>query len=169
MSVYQVDVGGRQVTVEVNGPSVRVDGRPVTARLDVPGASPVRSLVLDERAREFVATPGEGHGHWRIGIGADRLDVVALEERALAIRALGARGGKAAVAGAIIAPMPGLVVRVLVTEGERVEAGTGLIVIEAMKMENELKAPAAGVVKRVLAGPGAGVEKGAVLMELEPR
>ena len=94
--------------------------------------------------------------------------MVALDERARAIRALGTQGGKAAVAGVLTAPMPGLVVRVLVAVGERVEAGAGLIVIEAMKMENELKAPAAGTVRRVLAGPGASVEKGAVLMELEP-
>ncbi len=163
-----MDAGGRQVTVEVDGTAVRVDGRIVTARLDLPGASPVRSLVLDERAREFVATPGDGRGHWRILIGADQLDVVALDERARAIRALGAHAGKAAVAGAVTAPMPGLVVRVLVSEGERVEEGTGLIVIEAMKMENELKAPASGVVRCVLAGPGSSVEKGAVLMELTP-
>ena len=168
MSVYEVEVGGRRLTVEVTGASVKVDGRLVSARLDAPGGSPVRSLVLDERAQAFVATAADGRGEWRIVIGADRLDVVALDERARAIRAMGAAQGKAAHAGAVTAPMPGLVVRVLVSEGERVEAGTGLIVIEAMKMENEIKAPAAGVVRRVLAGPGASVEKGAVLIEMEP-
>ena len=62
--------------------------------------------------------------------------------------------------------MPGLVVRVNVAEGDTVAAGQGLVVMEAMKMENELRAAAAGTVSRVLATPGAAVEKGAVLVEL---
>jgi pyruvate carboxylase subunit B len=64
--------------------------------------------------------------------------------------------------------MPGLVVRVSVSVGDTVSAGQGLVVVEAMKMENELRASAAGVVTAVLAVPGHVVEKGAVLVELGP-
>jgi len=64
--------------------------------------------------------------------------------------------------------MPGLVVRVTATVGERVVAGQGLVVIEAMKMENELRASAAGLVTAVRAVPGTAVEKGALLVELGP-
>ena len=63
--------------------------------------------------------------------------------------------------------MPGLIVRVGVKPGDEVRAGQGLIVMEAMKMENELRAVAAGRVKAVLAQPGMAVEKGALLVELE--
>ena len=63
--------------------------------------------------------------------------------------------------------MPGLVVRVDVEPGHRVEAGQGVVIIEAMKMENELKAEADGVVSRVLVEQGQAVEKGAVLVEFE--
>jgi pyruvate carboxylase subunit B len=63
--------------------------------------------------------------------------------------------------------MPGLVVRVNVQPGDEVQAGQGLVVMEAMKMENELRAPAAGRVRAILAAPGTAVEKGAVLIELE--
>ena len=63
--------------------------------------------------------------------------------------------------------MPGLVVRVNVAEGDEVAAGQGLVVMEAMKMENELRAPAPGRVRRVLATPGTAVEKGAVLVEVD--
>jgi len=66
------------------------------------------------------------------------------------------------------APMPGLVLRVLVSEGEQVSAGQGLVVLEAMKMENELKAGAAGVVRSVRAVAGATVEKGQLLLEVGP-
>jgi biotin carboxyl carrier protein len=75
--------------------------------------------------------------------------------------------GVAAGPAPLIAPMPGLVVRVNVTEGDEVAAGQGLVVMEAMKMENELRAPAAGRVSRVHATAGTAVEKGTVLVELE--
>jgi pyruvate carboxylase subunit B len=61
--------------------------------------------------------------------------------------------------------MPGLVVKVLAEPGQEVAAGAGLVVLEAMKMENELKAPAAVKVLAVLAQPGQAVEKGQVLVE----
>ena len=63
--------------------------------------------------------------------------------------------------------MPGLVVRVNVAVGDQVAAGQGLVVIEAMKMENELRASAAGVVRAVHVEAGAAVNKGVVLVELE--
>ena len=63
--------------------------------------------------------------------------------------------------------MPGLVVRVSVAVGDQVQAGQALVVMEAMKMENELRSAAAGTVRAVLAAPGTAVEKGAVLVELE--
>src|SRR5256884_6515780 len=62
------------------------------------------------------------------------------------------------------APMPGLVVRVEVADGQRVDAGAGLVVVEAMKMENELRAPRAGVVQTVHVTAGQAVEKGAALV-----
>ena len=62
--------------------------------------------------------------------------------------------------------MPGLIVRVNVTEGDSVTAGQGLVVMEAMKMENELRSAASGTVLRVLVAPGTAVEKGAILVEL---
>lgn len=69
----------------------------------------------------------------------------------------------------IVAPMPGRIVRVLVKEGEEVERDQGLLVIEAMKMQNELRAPRTGRVERVLAAEGQGVESGALLLLLGRR
>ena len=65
---------------------------------------------------------------------------------------------------AVMAPMPGRVVRVLVAPGDTVQAGQGLAVVEAMKMENEVASPAAGVVSDVRAAAGDSVESGAVLV-----
>jgi biotin carboxyl carrier protein len=64
----------------------------------------------------------------------------------------------------VMAPMPGLVVRVAVSPGDRVEAGQSVVIMEAMKMENDLKAEGEGVVESVAAVPGQAVEKGMVLV-----
>ncbi|MBI4216072.1 MAG: acetyl-CoA carboxylase biotin carboxyl carrier protein subunit [Chloroflexi bacterium] len=69
-------------------------------------------------------------------------------------------------AGQVRAPMPGKVLRVTAEVGQRVERGQELVVLEAMKMEQSLKAPATGVVKAVLVAPGQNVAVGAVLVEL---
>jgi biotin carboxyl carrier protein len=63
--------------------------------------------------------------------------------------------------------MPGLIVRINVKPGDTVGQGQGLVVMEAMKMENELRAQAAGTVKSVNVTPGTAVEKGTVLIEME--
>jgi len=71
------------------------------------------------------------------------------------------------VAAAVVAPMPGLIVRVGVAVGDQVGAGQAVLVMEAMKMENELRAPGAGTVKAILVQPGVAVERGAVLVTFE--
>ncbi len=71
-------------------------------------------------------------------------------------------------AGAVQAVMPGSIVRVLVAKGDEVAAGDVLLVLEAMKMENELQAPFSGIVKAVHVQPGQAVEMNAVLAEIEP-
>ena len=93
--------------------------------------------------------------------------VEALDERARAIRDLS--GGAQAAPGPRVlrAPMPGLVVRVEVVVGDQVDAGQSVVVMEAMKMENELRSPTAGLVTSVRAVAGAAVEKGAILVEFE--
>jgi biotin carboxyl carrier protein len=86
-----------------------------------------------------------------------------LDERKLRMRRA---GGKFSLEGPqrIDAPMPGKIVRVLVKQGEAVAEGQGLVVVEAMKMENELKSPKAGTVAELHAVEGAAVESGAKLL-----
>jgi biotin carboxyl carrier protein len=84
--------------------------------------------------------------------------------RALAA-ALGSKGA-AVGEGMVLSPMPGRVLKVLVAEGDEVEAGAPLVVVEAMKMENELGAQRAGKVRKVHVTPGQNVESGARLVEV---
>jgi propionyl-CoA carboxylase alpha chain len=165
---YLVQLGERTVEVRVAGASVTVDGRTTRAVLSTIGGTPVRQLELDGEVHELIAERGDGPGRWRIAVGDARLDAVVVDERAEAIRGMLGRGGPAAGGGSVVAPMPGLVVRVNVEAGQRVEAGTGLLVVEAMKMENQLSAAAPGVVRRVLVAAGQAVEKGERLLELDP-
>ena len=72
----------------------------------------------------------------------------------------------AAGEGAVTAPMPGKILRILVKEGEQVKTGQGLLVLEAMKMENEIPAPKDGVVKKILVKEGDTVDTGQPLIEL---
>ncbi len=165
---YLVRVGGRDVEVVVDGSTaVMLGGRRVEARLSGVRGSPLRHLLLDGRSYEVVAVGGASPGQWRVGVGAQRLDVAVTDERAEAVRAMLGRGAAPAAGGVLTAPMPGLVVRVMVGEGQPVEAGAPLVVVEAMKMENELRAAAAGVVRRIHVSAGDAVEKGAQLVEIE--
>jgi len=162
---YIVAVNGRDYEIRVDGAEVEIAGRRYAAELrPIPG-SPLRHLVFAGGSTLLVLEPGgEGPGTWRIQDRGERYQVEALDERSRYIRSL-VGNGKAAVSGAVLkAPMPGLIVRILVEPGRRVEAGAGILVLEAMKMENELKAPVAGVVERVEVSAGQVVEKGAVLV-----
>jgi pyruvate carboxylase subunit B len=165
---YAVEIAGRVIAVEVTGTGVTVDGRPLAARLDGRPGELVRHLVLSGRSHGIVAEPGDARGRWRLSAGGERLEALVLDERARAIQAAVGRLAGGAAVGSLRAPMPGLVLRVLVAEGEEVHPGRPLVVVEAMKMENELKAAGPGVVRRVLVAPGDAVEKGAVLVELGP-
>lgn len=83
--------------------------------------------------------------------------------------AAGGAGHAALAAPEITAPMPGKVLQVLVTPGEEVETGDGLLILEAMKMENRIVAEAPAVVRRVLVAEGQMVDGGTLLLELEYR
>lgn len=165
---YAVEVAGRTFSVELEGGRVTVDGRAVQARLDEARDPYVRRLSVGDASFEYITIAGENRGTWRLLGSGERLDAVVTDQRRKAIAAALGRGARPAAAGAVRAPMPGLVVRVLVAEGDRIEAGAGLVVVEAMKMQNQLKSPAAGVVRKIHVQPGAAVEKGAVLVELAP-
>ena len=166
---YSVSVNGRTVDIEVDGDSVRVGDTTSRARiLDLDGpATPLRLLSIGEEIHRVQLRPGESRGRYTLWIDGFRFEVEALDERTRAIRELSAAAAKPAGPAPLVAPMPGMIVRVNIGEGDGVNAGQGLIVMEAMKMENELRAAAAGTVKRIHVAPGTAVEKGALLLEME--
>jgi biotin carboxyl carrier protein len=163
---YVVRVDGQEIEVEIDGDRVTVGGRIHHASLgSIPG-TPLRQLMVDGHPATLSMT-SLGAGRWAVAEAGERTELEVLDERAHHIRSLTAGSDRRKHADVLKAPMPGLVVRVQVQPGDQVNPGSGVVVLEAMKMENELKAAAAGVVRAVRVAPGEAVEKGQVLVEFE--
>ncbi len=164
MSNLQVTIDGHTYDVMLNLPSpngsgyeVEVDGQRVKVLL--PEAALLHGelewLVVDERPYEFVMDP---HLTWiKAFSGLHRLEIRDLD--AVVSRP---RSGD----GRVKAPIPGLITHIRVQVGESVEAGSSILVLEAMKMENEIRAPLSGVVTAVHVTPGQTVARDEVLVEI---
>ena len=159
-----LEIGGKKLKVELSreGPAGAlecvVDGRPMEVDAWMLQAG-MMSLVVEGRQYRCVL---DGDGVW---IGRRRVEFVVDDPRSLQGRrrvGAGAEGPRA-----VKAPMPGRVVRVLVEAGAEVAEGQGVVVIEAMKMQNELKAPKGGRVVRVAVAVGDTVGSGDVLAVVE--
>jgi pyruvate carboxylase subunit B len=163
--IYHVTIAGRAFEVEMGGEGIRVDGRPVDASLYRADGSPLAALHVDAATYPLLASR-RTKGHWALRLRGIPLDAEVIDERTKTIRDLAGVGAGPAGPRPIVAPMPGMVLRVEVEEGDTVAEGQGVVIVEAMKMENELCASGAGVVSRVLVAEGEAVEKDQVLVEL---
>ncbi|PSQ99926.1 MAG: acetyl-CoA carboxylase biotin carboxyl carrier protein subunit [Bacteroidetes bacterium QS_9_68_14] len=139
---------------------------PVTYRFEQTREAGHALLVANGRSVPLTITEA-GAGEVRVTIGGRTQTVQVKGETALLLERFGIAESAGAGEAEVQAPMPGLVVRVLVSEGDEVNEGDGLLVLEAMKMENELRAPAAGTVAALHTEEGASADKGAVLVEIE--
>jgi len=164
--IYEVKVADRVHRVELekieSGWRCKVDGQetPLDAVSTQDG---VLSLLLDGKSYEIKQ---ENTGtDFNIVVGGLRFPTQIRDPRSLRSR----RGADSGTEGVkkIVAPMPGKVVRILAQPGTAVEHGQGVIVIEAMKMQNELKSPKKGIVKKLTVHEGAAVEAGQSLAEVE--
>jgi biotin carboxyl carrier protein len=165
---YVVELNSGRKTVSIDADGVRYeDDVPIRAELSDIEGSPVRMVKLNTHVYRVVAEKRQGRGKYTLWVDGYRFETEALDERTRSIRDLSAAAAGPTGPAPIIAPMPGLIVRVNVSIGDWVEAGQGIVVMEAMKMENELRATAGGTVKSVPVGAGTAVEKGALLVELE--
>ncbi|MBS1913179.1 MAG: hypothetical protein JST22_14415 [Bacteroidetes bacterium] len=166
---YAAEVAGVKLRAVISEDGIRIDGETVGG-----------SLRDEKRLRSFTGTTAHGlEMPVYVEEGDDHEFIVYLrgeavrvhlatprDERILALRKNTMTGATSGVM--IAAPMPGFLKAMLVEEGEIVEKGRSLCILEAMKMENEIKAPARLVVKRRIAAAGTAIEKGAPLVELAP-
>lgn len=163
---YEVLIDGKAHRLELNQSEgtwhCRLDGEEV--HVDAVLARPnVISIIIDGIAYEVKReiTPTDTH----IWVKSARFAAEVRDPRSL--RSRRGRGAGSEGPQKLTAPMPGKVVRILAKEKEAVEAGQGIVVIEAMKMQNELKSPKKGTVSQILAKEGATVNAGEVLAIVE--
>jgi biotin carboxyl carrier protein len=169
--LYDVTIDGKNYRLEIERAegrwSCRLDGHQVA--VDAVLARPdVLSLRIGQQAYEIkserVAGDKDRDNDWHVWVGSARFACEVRDPRALRSRARAAddHGPRK-----LTAPMPGKVVRVLVREGDAVEAGAGVLVVEAMKMQNEIKSPKKGTIQKMLAAEGVAVNAGDVLAIVE--
>ena len=163
---YFVHVDGERLQVELNEGEVRVEGEVVDVDLAPAANSPVRSLRLGGRSLR-VLPRRNGQGCWELEVEGIRWGVEVLDRGQEAVREARRAAGHGSGPQPLRAPMPGLVVRVEVAVGDEVEVGQGIVIVEAMKMENELRAMAPARVKAIYAEKGMAVEKDTILVEFE--
>lgn len=160
----EIDIAGKTRIVEYKPGerSVTLDGAPVQVEAQIlrPG---VLSLVVEGRAWRVVLENASSEP--AVLVAGERIAYRIDDPRSLKARR--ARAGGSDGPKAIKAAMPGRVVRVLAKKGEQVEAHEGVVVIEAMKMQNELKSPKAGKIAELRVKPGDTVVAGDVLAVVE--
>jgi pyruvate carboxylase subunit B len=166
MTRYVIDLDDQTFTVTLEAGRASVDGAPlVEAHLEDIAGTPVRLVTIGGTVHRVTARREGERGRYAVRIDGRRYSVDALDERTRAIRDMAAASRPAAGPVPLHAPMPGLIIKVHVAPGDQVVVGQPLVSIEAMKMENELRATAAGRVRAVPAQAGMAVEKGAALVE----
>jgi biotin carboxyl carrier protein len=172
---FDIEAGGARRTVDVRrapgGWVVRIDGREVGA--DVVPAGSGWSLLIrpggdpDAPARSHEIAIDRREGSLIVHVDGIAVPVAVADPRRLWSRAAHDQGAGGSAPRPIVAPMPGRIVKVLVSKGDQVSARQGLVVVEAMKMENELRSPRDGTVADVRVSEGMSVDANAILVVIE--
>jgi biotin carboxyl carrier protein len=160
---YEIHISGKSRTVELDRDGARwriqLDGAPTDADA-IEIAPGIFSILLNGESHEVRVAPNPG-GSLTIQDGPHEFKAEVADPRAWRGRKHGAV--EAEGRQQIVAPMPGKVIRLLVKVGDKVEAGQGLLVVEAMKMQNEVKSPKTGTVEKLLAKESQAVNAGDIL------
>ncbi len=166
---YRARIGtgeaARAFTVASDAGTLSLDGEALPEGTALVPDGPSRFLLRTGATTTEVVVEGRDGTTLTLSVGGMRVVVDVADAQAQMLERFGMGAGSGSKQREVKAPMPGLVLAVHVAEGDVVEAGQRLAVLEAMKMENEIKAPQAGTVARVAVAPGAAVAKGAVLVE----
>ena len=162
---YITTLDGKEYTIEIiDAHHVAIDGRVQEVDFESISGQPVFSLIVDGKSYEsYVYETEEG---WQVLTRGRQYNLTVEDEREKRLRA--AAGGGVAESGEyhLKAPMPGLVVSLPLKEGDTVEKGQVLVILESMKMQNELKSPKAGVVGRIRVKQGETVEQRQALLSV---
>ncbi|MDK2980481.1 MAG: hypothetical protein PWQ55_828 [Chloroflexota bacterium] len=161
MEKYHVTINGREYEVGIDGERVWIDGQEVYAGIHFLNDDGLFMLERDEGKREFHIKPRD-EDVYQVTTRGLQVETVVQPERAR-----GKKREQKKDEGRIDAPIPGVVVKVLVAAGDAVENNQVLVVLESMKMLMEFRAPFAGEVEQVLVNKGQSVEKGDGMVALK--
>jgi acetyl/propionyl-CoA carboxylase alpha subunit len=162
---YITTVEDRQFLVEIiDEKHISVDGKVYEVDFESVSGQPVYSLIVDGKSHESYVAAGDHD--WQVLIRGRLFPVTVEDEREKRLRS--AAGGGVAETGEfhLRAPMPGLVVAILVEESQAVKKGQVLLILESMKMQNELKSPRDGTVGRLRVKAGETVEQKQTLLSV---
>lgn len=167
---YNVELGGTQLRARSGEDGICFDGEqtPVPI-LDGDRLRSFVGLLRDGLDTPIYVEQGDEPDEFIVFVRGEVIPVTLRNGRAERLQALRKSAvGSRSTAQLVSAPMPGMLKEILVVEGQVVAKGETLCILEAMKMENEIKSPARFVVKRLIIAAGTAVEKGAPLLELQP-
>ncbi|MBV6393625.1 MAG: hypothetical protein KPEEDBHJ_02867 [Anaerolineales bacterium] len=163
---YVTTVDGREYQIEiVDERHVRVGDRLLAVNFESVSGQPVFSLLLDGKSFESFVYPDDEN--WQVLLRGRQYQVQVEDEREKRLKAAAGSGVAEGGEFHLKAPMPGLVVAVSVAEGEEVKKGQVLVILESMKMQNELKSPRDGKVDRIRVKPGESVEQKQTLLSVQ--
>jgi len=157
---YRVAIGNKEYKVDISENQVLVDGEPVDADLTRLNKQGLFVFKGWDRKREIHIST-QGHNRYSV-LTSGRYFTAEVEKANGKTR----KRSDQPKEGAIIAPMPGMIINILVQEGQNVEKGQTLVVMESMKMQMELRAPVGGKIEKVTASVHAQVEKGTELVRI---
>jgi biotin carboxyl carrier protein len=163
---YITTVDGKEYQIEVvDEKHIRIGDRLLAVDFESVNGQPVFSVILDGKSYEsFISESDEG---WQVLMRGRQYQITVEDEREKRLRA--AAGGGVTEGGEfnLKAPMPGLVVAIPVAEGQEIKKGQVLIILESMKMQNELKSPKDGIVERIRVKAGESVEQKQALLSVK--
>jgi biotin carboxyl carrier protein len=162
---YITTVDGKEYLVEiVDEKHISINGKIVEVDFESVSGQPVYSLIVDGKSHESYVQQGDDN--WQVLLRGRLYPVTVEDERERRLRA--AAGSGVAESGEFLlkAPMPGLVVTILVEEGQEIKKGQVILILESMKMQNELKSPRDGTIGRIRVKAGESVEQRQTLLSV---
>ncbi len=162
---YHVDIGDATFEVVIEPEGIFLDGQSIDVSDETIVGTDVHSFLIGRESYRILAQR-EGAGKWDLQLRGRHYRVGVLDEHAHRIREMTGGGSVGRGPQPVRAPMPGEIVKVVVKEGDLVEPGRGLVIMEAMKMENELTAEVGARVGAIHVIAGQVVAKDEILMDM---
>jgi biotin carboxyl carrier protein len=160
---YITTIGNTEFTIEViDKGHISLNGKVMEVDFETISGQPVYSLVIDGKSYE--AYVYEGEDEWQVLLLGQQYPIKVEDERAKRLKSAGSGQIQESGEYQLKAPMPGLVIAISVQEQQQIEKGQVLVILESMKMQNELKSPRDGKVERVRVKVGESVEQRQILL-----